>query len=352
MPDLQSSTASKKKKSVPDAGSIIPMPSSSSQEPASEDAPVKQAVEAVVDAVVEEPTKKKKKKAEESESTAAPAVEEAPKKKKKAEEEPAPAAEEEAPKKKKKKAEESEAATEAAPAAEGDELSFDPAKKKKKKKDPVDEAAEGMTSLSVADQDDDAAGEDDKEEMSDGGGDDLDFGGDDGATGSASTRSRGPSEAWLGSDRDYTYDELLQMVFDLNPEKAERQRFMMKPPQVVREGIRRTVWVNFDPLCTMMNRPPEHVLSFLLAELGTDGSVDGNKRLVLKGRFVSRQIESLLRRYISEYVMCQMCKSPHTKLVRNPENRLYFIHCGACGSSRSVAPIKAGFKAQIGKRKH
>ena len=40
-----------------------------------------------------------------------------------------------------------------------------------------------------------------------------------------------------------------------------------------------------------------------------------------------------------------MCKSLETELTRDPISRLYFSLCKACGSQRSVAPIKAGFHA-------
>lgn len=44
-------------------------------------------------------------------------------------------------------------------------------------------------------------------------------------------------------------------------------------------------------------RQPKHLLDFLLAELGTSGSVDGNSQLIIKGRFQPKQIENVLRRY-------------------------------------------------------
>ena len=47
-----------------------------------------------------------------------------------------------------------------------------------------------------------------------------------------------------------------------------------------------------------MHRNSDHVMTFLLAELGTEGSIDGNGRLVIKGRFLPKQIESLLKKYI------------------------------------------------------
>lgn len=62
----------------------------------------------------------------------------------------------------------------------------------------------------------------------------------------------------------------------------------------------------------------------MFAELGTSGSVDGSRRLVIKGRFQQKQIENVLRRYIVEYVTCKTCRSPDSDLTKG-ENRLYFV---------------------------
>uniref|UniRef100_A0A0E0EG89 Eukaryotic translation initiation factor 2 subunit beta n=1 Tax=Oryza meridionalis TaxID=40149 RepID=A0A0E0EG89_9ORYZ len=163
-----------------------------------------------------------------------------------------------------------------------------------------------------------------------------------------------PRYPWEGTDRDYNYDELLGRVFNIlrenNPDLAgDRRRTVMRPPQILREGTKKTVFVNFMDLCKTMHRQPEHVMMFLLAEMGTSGSLDGQQRLVIKGRFAPKNFEAILRRYINEYVICNGCKSPDTILSK--ENRLFFLRCEQCGSSRSVAPIKAGFVAQVGRRK-
>eukprot|EP00249_Psilotum_nudum_P018174 c26675_g2_i2 orf=549-929(+) len=123
----------------------------------------------------------------------------------------------------------------------------------------------------------------------------------------------------------------------------------MRPPQVLREGTKKTVFVNFMDLCKIMHRQPEHVMNYLLAEMGTSGNLDGQQRLVVKGRFAPKNFEGILRRYVNEYVMCNGCKSPDTVLSK--ENRLFFLRCEQCGCSRSVAPIKAGFVARVEKRK-
>lgn len=49
-----------------------------------------------------------------------------------------------------------------------------------------------------------------------------------------------------------------------------------------------------------MHRQPEHVMTFLLAEMGTSGSLDGQQRLVVKGRFAPKNFEGILRRYVSK----------------------------------------------------
>lgn len=162
------------------------------------------------------------------------------------------------------------------------------------------------------------------------------------------------STTWFGSDRDYTYDELLNRVFEImrdkNPDMVagKKQKFVMRPPQVVRIGTKKTSFANFTEICKTLHRQPKHLLDFLLAELGTSGSVDGNSQLIIKGRFQQKQIENVLRRYIKEYVTCHTCRSPDTILQK--DTRLFFLQCETCGSRCSVASIKSGFQAVTGKR--
>ncbi|KAF0303785.1 Eukaryotic translation initiation factor 2 subunit 2 [Amphibalanus amphitrite] len=159
---------------------------------------------------------------------------------------------------------------------------------------------------------------------------------------------------WAGTDRDYTYDELLTRVFDIMREKnpdmvaGEKRKFVMRPPQVVRLGAKKSSFVNFADICKMLHRQPQHLLNFLFAELGTSGSVDGTNQLIIKGRFQQKQIETVLRRYIREYVTCHTCRSPDTILQK--DTRLFFLQCESCGSRCTVASIKSGFQAVTGKR--
>ncbi|OMH86236.1 putative eukaryotic translation initiation factor 2 subunit beta [Zancudomyces culisetae] len=160
-------------------------------------------------------------------------------------------------------------------------------------------------------------------------------------------------ESWGGTDRDYTFEELLGRFYSIlrenNPELAgEKRRYTIAPPQIVRDGNKKSIFANLPDICRRMHRPSEHVIQYLFAELGTSGSNDPSGALIIKGRFQQKQIENVLRRYIMEYVTCRTCKSGETILTK--ENRLYFVQCESCGSTRSVAAIKTGFQAQTTKR--
>ncbi|KAJ5459761.1 eukaryotic translation initiation factor 2 subunit beta [Penicillium daleae] len=238
-------------------------------------------------------------------------------------------------KKKKSKKSSKETGDAEEPTADGE---FDASALKKKKKKPKKDAGDFEAKLAEAGIDE----EGDKEEAED-------------------TLPEGDAEAGTGiwahdATQVIPYPLLVSRFFTLvqshHPDllSSGTKAYKIPPPQCLREGNRRTVFANIAEICARMKRSDEHVTQFLFAELGTSGSVDGSKRLVIKGRFQGKQLESVLRKYIVEYVTCKTCRSPNTELNKG-ENRLYFITCNSCGSRRSVAAIKTGFRSQVGRRK-
>lgn len=107
--------------------------------------------------------------------------------------------------------------------------------------------------------------------------------------------------------KDLKYELLLKRFFqilqDKNPDMMSGQgkSYKIPPPQCVREGNKKTIFANIADICNRMERSDDHVTSYLFAELGTNGSVDASRRLVIKGRFQQKQIENVLRRYISMF---------------------------------------------------
>jgi translation initiation factor 2 subunit 2 len=94
-----------------------------------------------------------------------------------------------------------------------------------------------------------------------------------------------------------SYSNLLSRFFTLLHDRhpdlagASVKNYKIPPPQCLREGNKKTIFANLPEIAKRLKRSDEHITSFLFAELGTNGSVDGSRRLVIKGRFQSKQIE-------------------------------------------------------------
>lgn len=263
-------------------------------------------------------------------------------------------------KKKSKKAEESApASTTSTPAADLDDMLAGLKKKKKSKK--TEELADSGASPSIEDLAsslDDlglkkkkkkstkvAGASDFEQQLEEAGLDDV---------AASSLQSEETIQTSLGLPYEFLLSRFFTILKQNNPELAGDRsgpKFKIPPPICQREGSKKTLFANVQDIATVLQRNPEHLIQFLFAELGTSGSIDGEKRLVLKGKFQPKQMESVLRRYIIEYVTCKTCKSMNTELKRESANRLHFLSCKACGSTRSVSSIKTGFQAQIGRRK-
>lgn len=148
----------------------------------------------------------------------------------------------------------------------------------------------------------------------------------------------------------YDYEFLLTRVHETMKENMKEnigtnKKYVMKPPKMVRVGSKKVGWVNFAEICNLMVRPMEHVMAYALAEFGAEGNMAGDGQLILKGRFSDKHLESLLRKYIKEYVTCEMCKSANTELHRDAATRLQMVVCSNCTAQRSCAAIKSGFHA-------
>ena len=77
----------------------------------------------------------------------------------------------------------------------------------------------------------------------------------------------------------------------------------------------------------------------------------GNAAPRVQGRFTQKGVENIIRRYITEFVSCSMCRSPDTVLSRDAATRVWWMECQSCNARKTVETIKAGYQAQFGKRR-
>jgi translation initiation factor 2 subunit 2 len=147
-----------------------------------------------------------------------------------------------------------------------------------------------------------------------------------------------------------TYGEMLAKLYKQmiksSPEMLDgAMKLKLKRPTLARIGSKRTAWTNFTECCETLKRSIEHVKDFILAELGATGSIDGDNYLIIKFILKDKHLETIIRKYLNEYVQCKVCNGYDTEMKREAAHRLNMISCCHCKSQRSVENIKVGYHA-------
>ncbi|MDD1771276.1 MAG: translation initiation factor IF-2 subunit beta [Methanomassiliicoccales archaeon] len=129
------------------------------------------------------------------------------------------------------------------------------------------------------------------------------------------------------------YLSLLERAKEKLPETIEKhERFTVPEPDVFQEG-KTTVIRNFGDIVESLRREPEHLVQYLLRELGTPGHMEG-RRLILKAKLAPQQITDRIMSYTETFVLCSECGRPDTHI--NKEGRVLILECEACGAHRPV----------------
>ncbi|MCL2031929.1 MAG: translation initiation factor IF-2 subunit beta [Methanomassiliicoccaceae archaeon] len=137
---------------------------------------------------------------------------------------------------------------------------------------------------------------------------------------------------------DDDYLALLDRAKQVLPETIENhERFELPELEILQEG-KTTVFRNFIDVTDKLRRDPQHLLQFLLRELGTPGNVEG-RRAVFKAKISTASINEKIQSYTETYVICSECGLPDTKVIK--EDRTLVLECEACGARRSINVRKA-----------
>jgi len=132
---------------------------------------------------------------------------------------------------------------------------------------------------------------------------------------------------------DDDYMALLNRAKEVLPETIENhERFEIPELDILQEG-KITVFRNYIDVTDKLRRDPQHLLQFLLRELGTPGNIEG-RRAVFKAKISSASINEKIETYTETYVICSECGLPDTKMVK--EDRTLILECEACGARRSI----------------
>ncbi len=157
-----------------------------------------------------------------------------------------------------------------------------------------------------------------------------------------------PSSEDQNKSSEYTYQFLLDRIYGLiktfNPDFVEKTKVNIPVPIVNRVGSSRSVWVNFADICNSLNRPTDHLFQFILSELGCEGSLGGENQFLLKNKYNNKHIESLLKKYVHDYVQCTNCKSTKTTMKKDNSTRMQVLVCSNCKSEKTVSAIRVSSK--------
>ncbi len=134
------------------------------------------------------------------------------------------------------------------------------------------------------------------------------------------------------------YEALLKKAYANVTEQSEStDRFIVPEAKVYIEG-KTTILENFAEIADVVRRDQDHLMKYLLGELGTAGKIDGT-RAIFNGKFEPSLINGLVKGYVDDYVICSECGKPDTRLVK--DDRVLLLRCDACGGHRPVRKRKA-----------
>lgn len=135
-----------------------------------------------------------------------------------------------------------------------------------------------------------------------------------------------------------SYEVLLKKAYaGVTVQSESTERFNVPEAKSYIEG-KTTVLENFAEIADIVRRDQDHLMKYLLGELGTAGKIDGT-RAIFNGKFEPALINGLIKSYVDDYVICSECGKPDTRLVK--DDRVLLLRCDACGGHRPVRKRRA-----------
>lgn len=129
------------------------------------------------------------------------------------------------------------------------------------------------------------------------------------------------------------YEELLDQAYEQVKPCEECERYEIKQPEILIEG-NKTIITNFTQVISSLRRNPEHIQKFLLKELAAKGEING-ERLILTRKIPEQSIFEKIKKYLTKFVICPVCKKPDTELIEESGHK--YIRCLACGNKQRIS---------------
>ena len=138
----------------------------------------------------------------------------------------------------------------------------------------------------------------------------------------------------------WTTDKLLDRAYILLKKEQKQKKAFVKPE--ISNHNRKSYITNFMDFSESINREPEHIRKFLNKDMNVDVSFtkednfnsDEISGLKFNNMFKSQQIMNSITNYMKQYVLCELCKSGSTEIVKI--DRINYLKCNGCKGNKSI----------------
>lgn len=129
-----------------------------------------------------------------------------------------------------------------------------------------------------------------------------------------------------------SYDDAYKLAIEQLPVVSGNSRVHVPIPELKKEGSTRLVWLNVLKTSEVLHRKLTEIQAFFQEELNTRITVNEQKQLIIRGknRFTVANIQSILKKYIRLFVVCNTCKSLDTELTK--DGNIHRFVCNYCGA--------------------
>jgi translation initiation factor 2 beta subunit (eIF-2beta)/eIF-5 len=131
-----------------------------------------------------------------------------------------------------------------------------------------------------------------------------------------------------------SFEEMLDNLYSNLEFKNNSIKIVLPEPILIKSG-QKTIWKNVKEYLKLFDRDPEHFIDYInnettskifwLSESKSDGCIFQNKT---KKDYVFE----IMKKYITDKVLCKNCHTINTKLNKIKELRKYQLYCSECKS--------------------
>jgi translation initiation factor 2 subunit 2 len=134
---------------------------------------------------------------------------------------------------------------------------------------------------------------------------------------------------------DEEYMKLLDRAFEGKPAlAASTSDFVIPNVDSFVQG-NKTIIKNIAAIADKARRKPEEIGRYISKELSVPISIDEQKRLTVNSKFNAPDLDKIIKRYFSTYVICKECSKPDTRLDSSGRG-MFTLVCEACGAHYKV----------------